>query len=72
MSGPKNTPYENGIFLLCMDMTDNYPFKPPKARFQTKVYHPNIKLDTGEICDQVFTNDWKPTMKLHDSKISSN
>ena len=50
INGPTGTPYEGGKFLVNIDFSDNYPFKAPKAIFKTKIYHPNIKQDTGEIC----------------------
>lgn len=33
-------------------------------KFVTKVYHPNIKTDTGDICADVITNSWAPTVNL--------
>lgn len=48
--GPQDTPYENGKFIVMIDFSDNYPFKAPKVHFKTKIFHPNIKQDTGEIC----------------------
>ena len=32
--------------------------------FQTKVYHPNVKSDTGEICADLLKEQWKPTLSL--------
>ena len=43
--GPQDTPYESGVFKLCISIPDRYPFEPPQVTFQTKIYHPNI--DTG-------------------------
>lgn len=43
--GPKETPYENIDFRISMEFDSHYPFRPPKAKFLTPVYHPNI--DTG-------------------------
>ena len=43
--GPADTPWEGGIFSLRMTFCDQYPDKPPKVRFTTKVFHPN-----GERC----------------------
>jgi hypothetical protein len=28
----------------------NYPLRPPKIYFITKIFHPNIHFKTGEIC----------------------
>jgi ubiquitin-protein ligase len=66
MQGPDSTPYEGGIFRLTFKFPDNYPFKAPEVKFLTTTYHPNIKFDTGEICQDVFASDWAPTQKVQD------
>ena len=66
MQGPKDTPYENGIFKLKFNFPDNYPFKAPDVKFVTTTYHPNIKRDTGDICQDVFASTWAPTQKVAD------
>ena len=49
IAGPKDTPYEGGLFRLELYLPDEYPMMPPKIIFRTKIYHPNIdKL--GRIC----------------------
>ncbi len=60
--GPADTPYEGGKFIVNIDFSDNYPFKAPKVHFKTKIFHPNIKQDTGEICAQAIENNWVPTL----------
>mmetsp|Transcript_38629 Transcript_38629/g.27961 ORF Transcript_38629/g.27961 Transcript_38629/m.27961 type:complete len:152 (-) Transcript_38629:79-534(-) len=62
LDGPEGTPYIGGRFQVLLDFGDSYPFKPPKINFQTKIYHPNIKTDTGEICMQAIENNWVPTL----------
>lgn len=51
--GPAQSPYEGGIFRLELFLPEDYPMTPPKIRFLTKIYHPNIdKL--GRICLDVL------------------
>jgi ubiquitin-conjugating enzyme E2 D/E len=58
------TPYEGGIYEVDIIFPAEYPFKAPKVKFVTRIYHPNIKTDTGEICADVITNSWAPTVNL--------
>ncbi len=37
VEGPKDTPYEGGLFVVDIHLEDSYPFVPPKMRFVTKV-----------------------------------
>ena len=37
-----DTPYVGGIFVVDINIPPDYPFKPPKMKFDTKVWHPNI------------------------------
>ncbi|EGA75460.1 Ubc1p [Saccharomyces cerevisiae AWRI796] len=47
-----------------------YPFKPPKMQFDTKVYHPNISSVTGAICLDILKNAWSPVITLKSALIS--
>ncbi len=62
IDGPEGTPFVGGKFIVNVDFSDNYPFKPPKIKFATKIYHPNVKTDTGEICMQAIESKWVPTL----------
>lgn len=58
IEGPENTPYENGEFLIKLEITNEYPQKPPKGYFLTKIFHPNIHPETGAICLSLLSSDW--------------
>lgn len=60
MNGPEGTPYEGGRFHVSCVFIKQYPNKPPNANFQTKIYHPNIRMEDGEVCMQAMAHDWKP------------
>lgn len=37
-----------------LQFPSEYPFKAPKVRFLTRVYHPNVKSQSGEICADII------------------
>jgi ubiquitin-conjugating enzyme E2 N len=61
--GPKDTPYEGGIFYIEFFFPDEYPACPPKARFLTKIYHPNIDK-IGRICLDILKDQWSAALQL--------
>ena len=63
--GPADSPYTGGKFIVNIDFSDNYPFKCPNMKFVTKIYHPNVKTETGEICAEAIKNSWVPTLNAN-------
>ncbi|XP_011667566.1 ubiquitin-conjugating enzyme E2 2 isoform X2 [Strongylocentrotus purpuratus] len=61
--GPKNSPYEEGVFSLSIQFPTDYPFKPPKVNFTTKIYHPNINSN-GSICLDILRSQWSPALTI--------
>merc|ERR1712080_231737 len=62
--GPENTPYHEGIFFIEVRFPVEYPFKPPKVKFTTKIYHMNINEDGG-IFHNMLKEGWTPTITIH-------
>lgn len=62
--GPAGSPYEGGHFILSITLPQQYPFKPPEAKFDTKIYHPNVMKDSGEICKDMYQTGWGPVKNL--------
>lgn len=67
--GPKDTPYEDGIFKIVIDVPETYPLRPPLFKFVTKIYHPNISFD-GQICLDILKNAWSPVLGINKTLLS--
>lgn len=61
--GPDDTPYAGGVFNLVIQFPTDYPFKPPKVAFTTKVFHPNIN-GAGGICLDILKDQWSPALSI--------
>lgn len=61
--GPEGSPYQGGVFYLKIDFPENYPFKPPRVMFTTKIYHCNIN-SSGGICLDILKNAWSPVLTI--------
>ncbi len=57
LTGAEGTPYHSGTFHVMVKMGERYPFEPPKVKFATKIFHPNISPD-GKICINILKNEW--------------
>ncbi|CAH8456314.1 unnamed protein product [Schistosoma turkestanicum] len=64
LDGPVGTPYDGGKFRLKILIPIQYPIEPPKAYFCTKIFHPNIAPNTGEVCVNTLKKDWKSNLGL--------
>jgi ubiquitin-conjugating enzyme E2 D/E len=68
ISGPENTPYACGKFLVDISFPAEYPFRPPHVTFRSPIFHPNISL-SGAICLDILkagSGAWSPLITVPD------
>ena len=71
LRGPEGTPYESGWFAAGIDVPDEYPWKPPKFKIFTKILHPNIRAESGEVCLDILSAEyWTPALRLNTILVS--
>eukprot|EP00959_Pyramimonas_sp_CCMP1952_P088801 1857914-Pyramimonas_sp.AAC.1 len=61
LEGPAGTPYEGGVFKMKLILPSDFPNTPPRGFFVTRIFHPNIRQPSGEICVNTLKKDWAPT-----------
>ena len=61
--GPDDSPYSGGVFFLDIHFPADYPFKPPKVSFTTRIYHCNINSNGG-ICLDILKDQWSPALTI--------
>ncbi|CAH1233685.1 UBE2L5P [Branchiostoma lanceolatum] len=60
---PDSPPYNKGAFKIEIVFPAEYPFKPPRITFKTKIYHPNID-EKGQVCLPIISaENWKPATR---------
>lgn len=61
--GPGESPYAGGIYFLDIHFPSDYPFKPPKVVFKTRIYHCNVN-SSGQICLDILKDNWSPALTI--------
>ena len=61
--GPSDSPFQGGVFFLNIHFPADYPFKPPKVSFTTRIYHPNVNSN-GSICLDILNAQWSPALTI--------
>ncbi|KAL8805302.1 MAG: hypothetical protein Q9182_002070 [Xanthomendoza sp. 2 TL-2023] len=64
ITGPHGTPYSHGLWKLRLLIPNDYPKNPPKASFQTRIWHPNVDESSGDVCVDTLKRDWDQSLTL--------
>lgn len=64
IEGPAGTPYAGGTFRVRLALGRDFPAAPPRAYFLTKLFHPNVAAESGEVCVDTLARDWRPELGL--------
>ncbi|KAG5531324.1 hypothetical protein RHGRI_026066 [Rhododendron griersonianum] len=67
--GPLDTPIEGHIFELSLKFPIDYPCKPPKVKFETQVFHPNIGVD-GSVYLNILEDEWSSALSVEKLLLS--
>ncbi|CAL5437962.1 unnamed protein product [Camellia sinensis] len=57
ITGSKDTVFEGTEYKLSLSFPNDYPFKPPKVKFETACFHPNVDV-YGNICLDILQDKW--------------
>ncbi|KAK9078737.1 hypothetical protein SSX86_002794 [Deinandra increscens subsp. villosa] len=69
ISGSKDTVFEGTEYKLTLSFPNDYPFKPPKVKFETGCFHPNVDV-FGNICLDILQDKWSAAYDVRSILIS--
>jgi len=60
IQGPPDSPFEGGTYTLLVTFPSSYPIGPPRLKFETRIFHPNI-IQTGNL---FLSSQWAPGISM--------
>ncbi|XP_076881967.1 ubiquitin-conjugating enzyme E2 20-like [Bidens hawaiensis] len=69
ISGSNDTVFEGTEYKLSLSFPNDYPFKPPKVKFETGCFHPNVDV-FGNICLDILQDKWSAAYDVRSILIS--
>ncbi|CAA0833492.1 Ubiquitin-conjugating enzyme E2 19 [Striga hermonthica] len=67
--GSKDTVFEGTEYKLSLSFPSDYPFKPPKVKFETACFHPNVDV-YGNICLDILQDKWSSAYDVRTMLLS--
>ena len=63
--GPETSPFEGKKYTVKL-VLEGFPYSPPKVYFKTPIYHPNIDVNDGRVCEGMVVDQskWDPTSRI--------
>ncbi|XP_039014611.1 ubiquitin-conjugating enzyme E2 20-like [Hibiscus syriacus] len=69
IKGSKDTVFEGKEYKRSLAFPNEYPFKPPKVKFETACFHPNVDVYVN-ICLEIFQDKWSSSCDVRTILLS--